>query len=183
MRRRICLAISAGAVLALGLPSAPAHAGGGCHGAVTHGTGSAVAMRDACFAPAILLVEPGTEVTFSNEDPFTHNVSASWSDIADLNHGDGFRATFDAPGVYPFACTYHPGMTGAIVVGDGTGAGNGDLVGVEPLLSADADRATAVLAGDEPASARSGLAWLGGGAVGLAAGLGIGLTRRRSVER
>lgn len=27
--------------------------------------------------------------------------------------------TFDKPGVYPYACALHPGMSGAIVVGDG----------------------------------------------------------------
>ena len=35
--------------------------------------------------------------------------------------------SFDEAGTYPFACSYHPGMTGAIVVGDGKGvAGGGD---------------------------------------------------------
>jgi len=30
---------------------------------------------------------------------------------------------FVRSGVYPYVCTYHPGMVGAVVVGDGTGLG------------------------------------------------------------
>jgi hypothetical protein len=33
-----------------------------------------------------------------------------------MEQGDRFSVSFDEEGVYPFACTYHPGMTGAIVV-------------------------------------------------------------------
>jgi hypothetical protein len=36
--------------------------------------------------------------------------------------GDVFTTKFQAEGIYPYACMYHLGMTGAIVVGDGEGA-------------------------------------------------------------
>ena len=41
--------------------------------------------------------------------------------------------SFDEAGTYPFACSYHPGMTGAIVVGDGKGAAGGETIAVEPF--------------------------------------------------
>lgn len=110
----------AGAAAALMGPWAtPALAGGGCHSATTQGEGDRVEMAKACFSPSVLRTDPGTEVTFVNRDPVVHNVSASeWGYFGDLNRGDDFTATFSEPGVYPFACTYHPGMVGAVVVGD-----------------------------------------------------------------
>ena len=58
--------------------------------------------------------------------------------------GDAFTATFDGAGIYPFACQYHPGMTGAIVVGDGKGAGSGAGITVEPFSAPDPETVTRV---------------------------------------
>jgi plastocyanin len=164
----------------------PASAGGGCHGGATQGEGDEVAMSKACFTPSVLRVNPGTEVTFVNKDPVVHNVSATgWGYLEDMAEGEAFTATFDEPGVYPYACTYHAGMTGAIVVGDGTGAGSGELVTVEPLTgvaasSSEASEATAPVAA--PAEGTSAVAWAVG-AVGfiLGAASALLLRRRRTV--
>jgi len=162
------------------VPSAPATAGGGCHAGMTHGTGDTVLMREACFTPGILQVEPGTSVTFSNEDPMTHNVSANgWGYLDPMERGDRFHATFEAPGVYPFACTYHPGMTGAIVVGDGTGAGNGELVSVTSLEPPGPGIRVRTVT--EPASSSAvAIGWGLGGAIGLAIGLATGALAHRA---
>ena len=50
----------------------------------------------------------------------------AWGHFEDMIEGDAFTVRFDDAGIYPFACNYHPGMTGAIVVGDGKGAGNAE---------------------------------------------------------
>jgi plastocyanin len=159
----------------------PASAGGGCHGA-TQGQGDTVAMSKACFTPSVLRVDPGTEVTFVNRDPAVHNLSAmGWSSLEDLRQGDDFVATFEEQGVYPYACTYHSGMTGAVVVGDGLGAGSGETVTVAPL-------ADAANAGTSPAvtTARrtSATPWVLGGAGGfvLGASSALLLRRRRTVS-
>ena len=91
-----------------------------------------VELVDACPTPTILTIDPGGTVTFVNEDPFAHNVIGSaWGHPERPQPGmTAFTATFDEPGIYPWACWYHPGMTGAIVVGDGTGVGNGAAVDV-----------------------------------------------------
>jgi plastocyanin len=159
----------------------PAQAGGGCHRGLTEGRGDTVAMAKACFTPSILRVDPGTEVTFVNKDPITHNVSSNgWGEFGDMNEGDAFTATFKQSGVYPFACTYHPGMVGAIVVGDGTGAGSGDQVTVpsdtEPEAEAMAKKPLAAASTTEGGSAAG---WIGGGILGLAVGAGLGLVWRR----
>ena len=131
MTRRTLFVLAATVLAALALPASPASAGGGCHAGATTGTGDTVEMRDACFTPTTLRVDPGDTVTFVNRDSFVHMVGANgWGHFDDLHQGDAFTATFDQPGTYAYACVYHPGMTGAVVVGDGTGAGNGQEVTV-----------------------------------------------------
>jgi plastocyanin len=157
----------------------PASAGGGCHGGATQGEGDTVAMSKACFTPSVLRVDPGTEVTFVNKDPVVHNVSATgWGYLEDMNEGQAFTATFDEPGVYPYACTYHAGMTGAIVVGDGTGAGSGDLVTVEPLTGVAASSSEVSEAVPTAAEGTSS-GWAVGGAGGFILGAASALLLRR----
>jgi hypothetical protein len=137
-------------------------------------------MSGACFTPTSLRIAPGGAVTFVNRDPMTHNVGGiGWGDLEDMVEGDAFTATFADPGVYPYACSYHPGMTGAIVVGDGTGAGNGTAVTVEPFVAAPASFDTvddaAAVAADPPSPSSSGWSgWVAAGAAGLLLGLGAG---------
>jgi plastocyanin len=169
-------------LLALVLPAPAATAGGGCHAAVTQGTGDTVEMVDACFTPTTLRVAAGEEVTFVNRDGFVHNVLANgWGSFDDLDRDDAFTATFADEGIYPYACSYHPGMTGAIVVGDGDGSGSGEAVTVssfeEPPAPSPVVEIRTVTDGSSAGSTTTG--WIAGGAAGLAAGLAIGLLARR----
>ena len=182
MTRRIAV-LAASLLAVVAVPALPAAAGGGCHSGVTQGTGSTVEMIEACFTPTTLRIEPGDEVTFVNTDPFTHNVTANlWGHFDDMGQGDAFTATFADEGAYPYACTYHPGMTGVIVVGDGDGAGNGEVVTAaafeEPPAPSPVVEIRTVTG--ESSATPVAVGWIVGGAIGLAAGLGIGaLTRRR----
>jgi plastocyanin len=163
----------------------PAAAGAGCYGGATQGEGDTVAMSDLCFTPSVLRVSPGTEVTFLNKDATTHNVTAmGWSYFEDMKEGDAFRAAFKEPGIYPYACTYHAGMTGAIVVGDGTGAGSGELVTAAPLTGAVApsnDETEASEASSADGTSTVGWAVGGGGGFILGAASARLLRRRRTV--
>jgi plastocyanin len=191
MSRRLALAATL-VLAAIAVPALPASAGGGgCYGGATQGTGTDVFLAEACPTPSILQVDPGATVTFTNKDPFAHNIIGNaWGHPDDINQGDSFTATFDKPGVYPYACWYHPGMTGAIVVGTGMGAGNGETVslGSAPVPSASPAAEAAVQApasSADPAPAddtSTTVGWFGGGAIGLALGAGVvlGLRRRRS---
>lgn len=184
MSRRLALAATL-VLAAIAVPALPASAGGGCHSGITQGTGTTVFLQEACPTPTILRVNEGATVTFTNKDPFAHNIIGNlWGRYDDLNQGDAFTATFDQPGVYPYACWYHPGMTGAIVVGDGMGAGNGETVSLGSVTLPSASPVAAIAA-EEPAAAddaESPVGWFGGGAIGLALGAGavLGLRRRRS---
>ena len=110
----------AATVLATGALPASAGGGGHCAEPLAEGAGTAVDMVDACFAPAVLHVGVDEEVTFTNLDPMAHNVAPAgwgWGHIEDIPEGGSFTATFDEAGVYPYACSLHPGMTGAVIVG------------------------------------------------------------------
>jgi hypothetical protein len=37
-----------------------------------------------------------------------------------MREGGSVSYSFDEAGVYPYVCTWHPGMVGAVVVGDAT---------------------------------------------------------------
>jgi plastocyanin len=186
MRPRILFVIAATAVAALAVPAVPAVAGGGgCHGDATTGEGDTVEIADGCFGPTTLKVDPGETVTFMNLDPYVHNVSAvGWGHLNDLYRGDSFQATFEDAGVYPFACQYHPAMVGAIVVGDGKA-----LAGATPVVSetdTGTDAGTEVRAASTTRASSSDAPTTGwvvvGGAIGVAAGLTIGLVARRGAR-
>lgn len=181
MTRRTGILAAAAFLAVLVLPALPATAGGGCHTSGTQGTGDTVELVDMCFTPSALTIQPGDSVTWVNTDPMVHNVSGSlWGHYDDLNPGEKFTATFDQPGIFPYACNYHPGMTGVIVVGDGLAAGSGDTVGVSSN-QAQPSPAVRVRTVDEPASAGPiAIGWAGGAVIGLGIGLGIAsLVRRR----
>ncbi len=121
----------------------PAHAGGGgggCRGeAMTDARGTAVGMENSCFLPTILRVEAGDAVTFANRDPGAHMVTGaanSWGEYEELYQGDSVVYSFDESGVYPYFCLLHPGMVGAIVVGDGTSSSTGSVSGDDSAVSA-----------------------------------------------
>ena len=156
-----------------------ANAGGGCmHGTgPTNGRGHEVQMVDACFTATVLYVDRGTEVTWTNRDAMDHDVvgvGGSWGDPGHtLRPGDSVSYRFDEDGVYPYACWIHPGMVGAIVVGDGIG--HGIAGAVVPATVADVgDAATAPQASSDVA--RGGgidptVVWVIGAAL-ILAGLG-----------
>jgi plastocyanin len=116
-----------GALLLVGLGLAPgvatASGGGGCGRAVTYDGGTRVNIRNFCFGPTILLVRPGETVTWVNRDGFPHTVlgaNASWGGYDNVRGSGGeVSYRFVNAGTYPYVCTYHPGMLGAVVVGDG----------------------------------------------------------------
>lgn len=191
--RDIGRAVSAAVVVLVGaLTLAPgvasASGGGGCGQAVTDATGTAVEIHDFCFSPTILRVRVGAEVTFANVDPVPHSVlgaNATWGDYA------GFRKKtvtyrFSEPGVYPYVCTYHVGMVGVVVVGDGVGGATGATTADGPVTKVDASELafenTAAVTGTASPEASG---WVVGAAAALAIVAGavaaIAVRRRRSV--
>ena len=116
------IAIATVAAVAFPGGAAVASGGGGCGRPVSDARGDTVRIRNFCFGPTILRVHPGDEVRFLNADITPHTVmgaNASWGSFRQLNVGKHITYRFTRPGVYPYVCTYHPGMVGAVVVGGG----------------------------------------------------------------
>lgn len=71
------------------------------------------------FEPAAIVVEAGSEVTWTNDDDFPHNVHLlDGSDVTeDLPVGGSATIAFDEPGDVYYECSIHPDqMHGKIVV-------------------------------------------------------------------
>jgi plastocyanin len=109
------------------LPTAAgASGGGGCGRAVSDARGTSVRIKDFCFLPTILRIRPNDAVTFDNRDGFSHVVlgaNALWGSFSQVRSRHSVTYRFVRTGVYPYVCTYHPGMVGAIVVGNGRSHG------------------------------------------------------------
>jgi plastocyanin len=121
MRRVLVLTMLA---VPIGLTAVPARAsgGGGCGAPVTGQEGTTVAVRQFCFRPTILYANPGDSVTWTNKDSVEHNVAGSnlaWGSFQTLREDRTVTYRFTEPGIYPYVCSWHPGMSGAVVVGDG----------------------------------------------------------------
>lgn len=77
-----------------------------------------VAITDFSFAPPVIEISPGTEVTWRNEDPADHTVTASDGAFTSvqLGEGDVFTHVFPSPGVFAYRCAIHPEMKGKVKV-------------------------------------------------------------------
>lgn len=77
-----------------------------------------VRIDNFAFAPAVLTVKAGTQVTWINHDDVPHTVDSTQGKFksAALDTDDKFQFRFTEPGEYPFYCRLHPKMTGKIIV-------------------------------------------------------------------
>ena len=80
---------------------------------------NAVGPKVYTFEPAVIEVEAGSTVTWTNRDDFPHNVHLlDGSDTTvDLPLGESAALTFDEPGTVEYECSLHPQqMQGSIIV-------------------------------------------------------------------
>lgn len=167
------------------LVALPAQAGGGGHGCADGfeaGTGATVITEGVCFSPTVLRIEPGDTVQFKTSDGLPHTVGGIGGSFGDLfrklHPGDTVSYRFDEEGTFPYACMLHPGMGGAIVVGDGKGkataAGVSEVAPPPPPPAVEADEAPAAR---QPTSGQR--PWL----VPVAIALGIALLAIAAIPR
>jgi plastocyanin len=186
-RRSIPAVLTILAILSLATVAIPTlvRAGGGCHASADgstymEGDGTTVIRMDVCsFAPTVSRVAVGTTVRFLNTADIQHQVlgrSATWGSVL-LDPGQEHSETFQAAGVYPYTCPLHPGMVGAIVVGEAA-------AGVSDDQGADLAVATSTHSVDNtPASAIDTTSLAVVGLAGLGLGLGLGALAMRSRRR
>jgi plastocyanin len=70
------------------------------------------------FVPSTLTVSVGTTVTWTNKDSVSHTVTSDDNlfDSGTLPTGATFDHTFDQKGTFEYHCSFHPYMTGKIIV-------------------------------------------------------------------
>lgn len=75
-------------------------------------------IRQMKFARNRLEIDVGTTITWENEDPLAHTVTAEDGsfDSGLIQPGERWSHTFTTPGTYNFLCTPHPFMTGVVIV-------------------------------------------------------------------
>ena len=80
--------------------------------------GTAVAMDGVSFTPEQLIVKVGETVTWTNKDPFPHNVTSKAGAFQSGDIAPDRQWQFQAKkaGRFPYACTLHPGMNGTLIV-------------------------------------------------------------------
>ena len=74
--------------------------------------------------PSSISVEVGTTVTWFNSDAAPHTVTAQDGsfDSGAIGGGESWSRAFDQEGTFNFVCTFHPAMTGTIVVTAASGS-------------------------------------------------------------
>ena len=87
---------------------------------------STASIRDFAYAPAILQVNVGDTVTWTNhEDVMPHDVTSGVPGQPDIGQvfaspillpGQSFSFTTTIAGEYPYLCKLHPAMTGVVIV-------------------------------------------------------------------
>jgi plastocyanin len=149
-----------------------------------------VAVEDFAFTPSSVVVESGRSVTWMvRRDPEQHTVTpvepGAFEGSGQLFAGDDCTVRYDAPGRYEYLCTFHPFMTGTVVVE----AAAGSPTASPPPSPAVTDRsgdpgpaAAPVSTGQLADAAAGGTPMLVIAVLALAVGAGLGavlLLRRR----
>jgi plastocyanin len=77
-----------------------------------------VTMEAVAFQPAVLTVNVGDKVVWSNQDPFPHTVTskAVAFDSKAIASGKAWTYRATKKGDFPYVCTLHPTMSGTIHV-------------------------------------------------------------------
>ena len=78
----------------------------------------AVKIVNFAFSPQKVTISVGGSVVWKNSDDVAHTATASDGsfDSGNLANGQSWTHTFTKAGKYAYICTYHPNMTGTIIV-------------------------------------------------------------------
>jgi len=79
---------------------------------------AAVSIDNFTFKSPVVMVKPGTTVTWTNGDDIPHTVVSKDGLFKSkvLDTGDRFSFTFAKAGQFGYFCSLHPHMTGTIIV-------------------------------------------------------------------
>jgi plastocyanin len=78
-----------------------------------------ITIQSMAFTPEVIKVTKGSIVTWLNKDDVQHTVTVTSGDgpkSQPLENGDSYSYTFNEAGTFTYECTFHPSMTGKIIV-------------------------------------------------------------------
>jgi plastocyanin len=83
-------------------------------------TTEVTAVKSYKFDPQVIEVAAGSEVTWTNEDDFPHNVHflTGSDETHDLPIGETATVAFDDEGDFYYECSIHPQMHGRVIVSE-----------------------------------------------------------------
>lgn len=76
-----------------------------------------VNIVDFAFEPALVEIQSGTTVKWTNNDTVPHTVTGEDFTSGTLNKGETYEHTFGENGEFSYTCSFHPQMQGKVVVG------------------------------------------------------------------
>ena len=69
------------------------------------------------FEPSRIEIEAGQDVTWTNDDNFTHTVQVDGQEDHQVERGESVSIAFDEPGTHHYVCTLHrQDMDGEVIV-------------------------------------------------------------------
>lgn len=117
-----------------------------------------VTIADFSFSPASITISAGDTVSWTNQGPSEHTVTADDGsfDSGNIADGAGFSRTYSSAGTFAYHCSIHDEMKGTVVVqNNGTGPSSdggtsGDTTGTDPGATAPTSESAA---GTSPSAA------------------------------
>jgi plastocyanin len=102
------------------LAASPALIAAGCDGSQSSepvATTEVAMAKSYRFDPKTIEIEAGQNVTWTNEDNFTHTVQVDGQEDHKVERGESVSIAFDTRGTYHYVCTLHPqDMDGEVIV-------------------------------------------------------------------
>jgi YVTN family beta-propeller protein len=77
-----------------------------------------VSIANFAFGPQTITVKTGANVTWTNNDGAAHTVTFKDGSTSSksISPGASFTRAFNRPGTYEYSCSFHPYMTGKVIV-------------------------------------------------------------------
>ena len=76
-------------------------------------------IQGMAFTPSSITVSAGTIITWTNKDATVHNVVSNTAGLFNspsLSTNEEFSHKFNTAGTFHYKCTFHPSMTGTVIV-------------------------------------------------------------------
>jgi plastocyanin len=109
-------------------------------GAAQSGATVEVQVVDFAFEPAMVMIEAGDTVTWTNTGDRPHTITADDGsfDSGRLDPGEQFSFTFNEPGTFTYVCGFHPEMQGSVMVAGSEGGEESDGIEVATATPGEA---------------------------------------------